>query len=125
MDDLILDPYSVVLNFTFPEIQNRWEELLSQFLVSIAEESTKSEKAVVGHIKTLTTFSDNQFFRMSVIAPSIPPTTEGQIPPGNTEIEIILNVLVYGVLKTELIKITRLKADEIAHDWKGKIVLQI
>ena len=125
MDDLKLEPYAVVLNFAFPEIQNRWEELLSQFLIDIAKESTKSGKAVVGHIKTLTTFPDKQFFRMSVIAPNISPTMEGQIPPDSTELEITLNVLVYVIPRAELEKITRSKADEFAHEWQGKIILQI
>jgi len=124
MDDLKLEPYALVLNFTFPEIENRWEELLSHFLIDIAKESTKSGKAVVGHIKTLTTFSDNQFFRMSVIALDIPPTTEGQIPPDSTELEITLNVLVYGIPETKIEEITRSKANEIAQKWSGKIMAQ-
>lgn len=124
MDDLKLEPYAVVLNFAFPDIQDRWEELLSQFLISIAIETTKPEKAIVGHIKALAVFPENQFFRMSVIAPNIPPTTEEEIPYGRIELEITLNVLVYGISKNEIEKITRSKADEIACEWNGKIILQ-
>lgn len=122
MDDLNLEPYAVVLNFTFPEIQDRWEELLSQFLISIAKETTKPEKAVVGHIKALAVFQENQFFKMSVIAPNIPPTMEGQIPTGCTDLEITLNVLIYGILGTKIEEITRFKADEIASTWNGRIM---
>lgn len=124
MDDLKLEPYAVVLNFAFPDIQDKWEELLSRFLISIAIETTKPERAVIGHIKTLAVFPGNRFFRMSVIAPNIPLTTEGEIPFGRTELEITLNVLVYGISKNEIEKITRSKADGIATEWNGKIILQ-
>jgi len=124
MADLKLEPYAVVLNFVFPEIQDRWEELISQLLLRIAKESKKSERAIVGHIKALTVFQDNQFIRMSVIAPEIPLTTEGQIPSGSTELEMTLNVLVYGVSGITIEEITRSIANEIAREWNGKIVLQ-
>lgn len=124
MDDLKLEPYAVVLTFKFPEIQDRWEELLAPLMIRVAEESTKSGKAVVGHIKALALFADNQFFRMSVIAPNIPPTTEGQIPPGTSELQITLNVLVYGIPETELEEITRLITRQLAQQWNGSIIEQ-
>ncbi|MBN1267657.1 MAG: hypothetical protein JXA25_19350 [Anaerolineales bacterium] len=121
MDGLKLEPYAVTLHFSFPDIQGRWEELLSRLLIGIAAESTKSGQAVVGHIKTLSLFPDNQYFRMSVIAPGIPPTTEGSIPPGRTELDVTLNVLIYGIARPDLEEITRASADRLAADWKGRI----
>ena len=45
MDDLKLEPYAVVLNFTFPDIQDRWEELLSQFLIEHCHRNHKIRKS--------------------------------------------------------------------------------
>jgi len=121
VDVLKLEPYAVTLHFSFPDIQGRWEELLSQLLISIAEESTKSGQAVVGHIKTLSLFPENQFFRVSVIAPDIPPTTEGGVPPGRTELVVTLNVLIYGMAQADLEEIALSTAEKLAAEWKGRI----
>jgi broad-specificity NMP kinase len=55
----------------------------------------------------LNVFSDQSYLRVSVVAANLPVTVEGHVPAGCTGLELPLNVLVYGLERTALERMTR------------------
>ncbi len=121
MDELILEPYAVVQCWHLPDAEGQWENLLGEYLQKIAQQCTEAGKCVVGHIKTLSIFSDQKFLRVSVVGENIPPSVEGRVPPGSTKLELTLNVLVYGLKRNVIEQITKDTANQIATQKKGVV----
>jgi len=120
--ELNLEPYAAVQHWRLPEADGHWETILSDYLQTLAQRCVKaSPQAVVGHLKGLALFSKSEFLRVSVVAPQIPATLSGKAPPGCTELELTLNVLVYGLPWTEIEKMVRETSTEIASQWKGGV----
>ena len=119
MDELTLEPYTVVQHWHLPDADGQWESILREYLQRIAQRCTAVGKCVIGHIKALSIFSDNTYVRVSVVAAQIPANLEGRVPAGCTELELTLNVLVYGLKRTVVEQITRETAYEIASQRKG------
>ncbi|MBI9043420.1 MAG: hypothetical protein JEZ06_02975 [Anaerolineaceae bacterium] len=122
MDELTLEPYAIEQNWYFPEVKYQWEDILSDYLLTIAKKSTASGMGVVGHIKALVLFSDEQYFMASVIAPHIPASTKGQFPNGCTKFLLTLNILVYGVKRNRLEEISQETAAEFSTRLNGEII---
>lgn len=119
MDELTLEPYTVVQHWHLPDADGQWESILMEYLQRIAQRCTAVGKCVIGHIKALSIFSDNTYVLVSVVAAQIPANLEGRVPAGCTELELTLNVLVYGLRRTVVEQITRETAYEIASQKKG------
>jgi hypothetical protein len=79
---------------------------------------------VIGHIKALSTFPDQTYLRISVVAANIPATIEGKTPAGCTDLELTLNVLVYGLERSTIERITYEIANEIVRQRKGAVHLK-
>ena len=121
MDELILEPYVVVQHWHLPDANGNWESILGSYLQSIAQRCTTVGKCVIGHIKALSIFPDKSYLRISVVAMNIPASVEGKVPADCTDLELNLNVLVYGLERTTIEKITRQTANEIASQRKGVV----
>ena len=121
MDELTLEPYAVVQRWHLPDTDGQWESILGDYLQRIAQRCTAAGKCVIGHIKALSTFSHQSYLRVSVVAANIPATVEGKVPVGCIDLELILNVLVYGLERTAIEQITRETANEIASQRKGVV----
>ncbi len=116
-----LEPYAVIQGWHLPEAGNSWEVMLGEYLQKIATRCISTDRCVIGHIKALATFSDRSFLRVSVVDARFPATTEGNAPRGCTELELTLNVLVYGLKRMEIERITREVAEETAALWGGSV----
>jgi hypothetical protein len=121
MAELTLEPYAVVQRWRLPGADGNWESILGQYLQSIAQRCSSTEKHVIGHIKALSIFSDESYLRVSVVAVNIPANIDGKAPSGCTDLELTLNVLVYGLERTAVEQITWEAANEIASQWKGGV----
>lgn len=121
MDGMKLEPFAVLQSWHFPDVNGQWETIFGEYLQAIAQHCTNQGECVVGHIKALSTFSDQQYLRISVIAPNIPAIIEGEAPAGCMELDLTLNVLVYGLERSVIEKITCDLAAEIAAQWKGDV----
>lgn len=121
MDELILEPYAVVQTWHISDADKQWESILGEYLLKIAQRCTDAGKCVIGHIKALSTFSDQSYLRISVIAANIPANLEGSVPPNCTDLELTLNILVYGLERTAIEQITHETANEIARHRKGAV----
>jgi hypothetical protein len=123
--DLILEPYAVVQHWHMPEADGHWEKILAEYLQTLAQRCASAGKCVIGHIKALALFSDESFLRISVIAANIPASLEGRAPAGCTELELTLNVLVYGLERSVIEMITLETSLEIADQRKGVVKFKI
>jgi hypothetical protein len=121
VDELTLEPYAVIQHWHLPDADGLWESILGEYLQGIAQHCNSAGKCVIGHIKALSTFSHQRYLRVSVVAANVPATLEGEVPAGCTELELTLNVLVYGLERTAIEQITRETANEIASQRKGVI----
>ena len=121
MDELTLEPYAVMQHWHLPAVDGEWESILGEYLQTIALRCTSAEKCVIGHIKALALFSNEGYLRISVVAANIPATIEGSVPAGCHDIELTLNVLVYGLGKNTIEQITEETANEIAFQTQGTV----
>jgi hypothetical protein len=119
--ELVLEPYAVVQRWHLPGADGHWEAILAEYLQTLAQRCSASRQTVIGHIKTLALFSDQGYLRISVVAPNRPASIEGKTPPGCIDLELTLNVLVYGLERTEIERITHAAANEVANRWKGVV----
>lgn len=121
MDDLKLEPYAGIQSWNMSDDTVQWEVILGDYLEKIAQHCTDIGNCVIGHIKALSIFSDQSYLRISVIAPDIPANIEGSVPEGSTELELTVNVLIYGLERTVIERIVRETAHEIAVRRKGTV----
>ena len=116
-----LEPYAVVQRWQLPDAEGQWENILAEYLQGIARRSTTGGKSVIGHIKALATFTDHNYLRISVVAANIPANIEGQVPKDCIELELTVNVLIYGLKRTVIQQIVLETANEFASRRKGAI----
>jgi hypothetical protein len=101
--------------------EGQWDTILGEYLEKVAQRCTDEGDCVIGHIKALSTFSDHSYLRISVVAAHIPANIEGKVPAGVAELDLTVNVLVFGLERALIEKITRDTANEIASRWKGVV----
>ena len=123
MAELTLEPYAVVQRWHLPDAGGRLQGVLTAYVEEIARQCAAAGRVVVGHIKALALFPDGGSWRASVVAPNLPATTSGSIPVDCTGLELILNVLVYGLDRATLERITRSAAEDAARVWKGEVII--
>jgi hypothetical protein len=119
--ELTLEPYTVVQHWHLPTADGHWAAIVGEYLQTIARQCALTQPTVIGHIKALALFSDRSYLRVSVVAPHIPASLAGSVPPGCTDLDLTLNVLVYGLEPAALEHITHAAAQAIAAEWKGVI----
>lgn len=80
------------------EIRSRVESLLTL----IAQECDRAGATLIGHIKCVVETDGKGFMAVSVLDPTGKPTTRGELQEGITDIDIILNVLLYGLTRSRV-----------------------
>lgn len=121
MAELTLEPYATVQSWHLPAADGHWEEILLEYSQTLAQRCAAAGNCVIGHIKALALFSEGSYFRVSAVAANIPASMEGKVPPGCTDLDLTLNVLVYGLERTLIEQITRETAAEFTNQWKGAV----
>ncbi len=121
MATLSLEPYTEVQQWHMPAAEGRWDIVLGGYMQELAQRCASEGPCVIGHIKALVLFSDNRYVRLSVIAAHIPAGIDGTVPFGCTDLELTLNVLVYGLSRGIIERIVRETAEQTARRWKGTV----
>lgn len=121
MTDLVLEPYAVQQRWQLPDGHDAWEIVLGEYLQTLARRCVAGENCIIGHIKALALFPGNDYLRLSVVAAHIPVRLEGSVPEGCNELELTVNVIVYGLKRDVLKNISERTAAEIAHKWNGEV----
>jgi len=124
MAELILEPYAVNQRWRLIGNADTWENLIRQFMETLACRCHETGRAIIGHIKALALFPDGGYLRVSVVSPTLPAGVEGSVPTGCTELVLTLNVIVYGLERHALERLTRETADDLSKKWKGGVSVE-
>jgi hypothetical protein len=125
MAELILEPYAVSQHWRLPAAaSDQWQAILSDYLETLARKCDKNGTCIIGHIKALALFPDNGYLQISVTGPNFPASIKGSIPGGCTELNLSINVIVYG-LEYELVeRLTRETAIHLAERWNAEVNIE-
>ncbi len=124
MAELILEPYAVSQHWNLPVADGKWEAILSEYLETIARRCAETGPCVIGHVKALAFFPNGGYVRVSVVSPTLPAGVEGSVPMGCTELVLALNVIVYGLARNLLERITCETAVQLAKRWQGEVAIE-
>jgi len=103
--------------------EHQWRDHLAKFLESIARRCEASGPSVIGHIKALALFDDHRYLRASVVSSRHPADLEGKPPGEFRQMEITLNVLVYGLERSVIESLVAEAGIEIEQSFGGSIQL--
>lgn len=122
---MTLDPYAAQLRFAVenPLSDRQWRSHLAEFLERIALKCDAHGSSVIGHIKALALFDDNRYLRGSVVSPHRPADVEGNPPEAFRQMEITLNVLVYGLERFFIERLVAGVGSEIAQSIDGLVTI--
>ena len=81
--------------------------MVEGMMTSIALECAKEGATLIGHIKSVTEADGKGFLACSVVEPNGAVQTKGKMDEGITEIEVILNVLLYGLRREKISEIVK------------------
>jgi hypothetical protein len=122
---MTLHPYAADIRFSADRLlsEQQWRDRLAKFLESIARRCEASGPSVIGHIKALALFDDNRYLRASVVSSRHPADLEGNPPADFRQMEITLNVLVYGLERSVIEALVADAIWEIGQFFDGSIAL--
>lgn len=80
------------------ELQGRVERLMAR----IAQECTREGATLIGHIKCVVETTGSGFLQVSVTEPSGRPMARGDLADHVPEMELIVNVLLYGLTRSKV-----------------------
>ena len=120
-----LNPFAAQVRFSADHLlpEHQWRDHLAKFLESIARRCEASGPSVIGHIKALALFDDHRYLRASVVSSRHPADLEGNPPGEFRQMEITLNVLVYGLDRSAIEALVADAISEIGQSFGGSIVL--
>ena len=124
MAELILESYSVKQRWRLSGDAEKWENLISEFLETLACRCHETGKCIIGHIKALALFPDGGYLRVSVVSPTLPAGVERSASAHGNELVLTLNVIVYGLGRELLERITCETADHLVKKWKGGVTIE-
>ncbi|MBC7252081.1 MAG: hypothetical protein H5T62_17615 [Anaerolineae bacterium] len=129
MDSLTLEPYAARLRWRFPQEQTlqKWQTLLANFLDELGRACVTSGPYVIGHIKAIALLPGGGFLRGSKVSARYPADTEctGQDPDRYAELDMTLNVLVYGPSWTETHRLVSEVGLALAQRWGAELSISI
>ncbi len=128
MSELVLEPFAAqqLWQLSAPQPDSSWQEILSAYLGRLARacESCAIEsgrRPIIGHVKLLALLPDRGYLRIGAVSAHHPVICSGRVPDGLSEITLTLNVLVYGVSRDVLEKLTREIAQEVAVECGAEV----
>ena len=125
MDQLTLEPYAARLRWRFPQAQSleRWQALSAEFLDELALACTAGGGRVVGHVKGLALLPGGGFLRGSKVSARYPADVdvEGAEIDACADLEMALNVLVYGLPLTEGRRLVLEIGQGLAQRWGAEL----
>jgi hypothetical protein len=122
--EIILEPYAVRQCWRLPGADPDWQGFLGEYLSELARVCQSSGRVVIGHIKALAVFQQGGYYRVSVVRADLPVTSEGSIPAGIHDLELTLNLIVYGLSREHLTEVTQSVSAELAIKFAGQVNTQ-
>ena len=108
MNDMNLEPYAVRLVFKSRDEKgsNDWANVVSTFMEALAHSYTAARPTLIGHIKCFAQSPGSGFMKISVVDTRHGAEITGAISDQAQELEVSLNVLVYGHKREKLERLT-------------------
>lgn len=109
MTEINLEPFAAKISLTTTEPigSDQWSGSVLALLQGIGDGCNSAGSCLVGHVKCLATFDNGEFIRASLVDPARPPELEGRVPDDVKAIDLILNVLVYGMKRSRIATMVR------------------
>lgn len=125
MTELTLEPYATRLEWQLGEKsgQDCWRQLLGRFGETLAERCDSAGKCVIGHIKGFAKLPDGGYLRVNVVSVKCPPDVAVQAPEDFDRLTLTLNVIVYGLSRSALERLTDETAHEVAAQFGATVSL--
>lgn len=120
MTEPILEPYAASQRWTASVPAPPWEVIIADYFEAIARRCRETGPCLIGHIKGLALFDDGGYLRISVVS-SDHAEVEGRVPPETTSLLLSLNVIVYGIDRDTLERISREETYHMTEKWKGGV----
>ncbi len=125
MDPLTLEPYAACLRWRFPKAQalESWQALFAALLDELALACTAGSVRVIGHIKGLALLPGGGFLRGSKVSIEYPSDVEivGASSGAYSELELTLNLLVYGLPLSEGQRLVPEIGEQLALRWDAEL----
>jgi len=120
MADLTFEPYSTTIHFHAPEHFDCWQEMLTEFIHTLTQKCTRIG-TVIGHIKALALFDNQNFIQLSAVSRKHPVTLKGAVPEGQAQLHLTLNILVFGLAHEIIEQIAVQTTEEVSAQWNVKM----
>lgn len=123
MAQLNLQPCAVQMNWLSnePLTGSEWENLLCKFLNDLGKNCIVNGGSLVGHIKGNATVAGSPCLQLSLVSLNQPVFVGGSVPDGSNELQITLNVLVFGISADGLTAAINTSHDQTLKSWAGSI----
>ena len=105
-DDFTAYAAKVNISLKEPVSADSIQRKLTTFLSLIASECSDNGAYLIGHIKCGVE-SEKGFYASSITAPTDTPSVRGEMGDGSESLEVIINVLLYGLDKLTVKQITK------------------
>jgi hypothetical protein len=123
MADLTFEPYSTTIHFHVPVHFDRWQEVLPEFIHTLAQKCTRIG-TVIGHIKALSLLDNQGFIRLSAVDRNHPVSLEGKVPTDCQQLDLSINILVFGLSHEIIEQIAVQATDEVSKKWNVKVEIK-
>ena len=126
MMEMILEPYTVRLNFKMdsPMKAAQWGLMISELMETLDRQCSQAGLCVIGHLKGFARLPDNGFLKISIISPDYPADVEAESTDDFSELSLTLNVVIYGHSKKMLAQFTRNTIDLSEKPWNGHVTME-
>lgn len=109
MIDMILEPCTVRINWRAAKecSPDQWTGLIESFFTILGQKCEKEGNCLIGHIKGLALFEENNYLKVSLTSSKYPPDIQGEISGAARLVEMTVNIIVYGLERASLEKAAR------------------
>jgi len=98
-----------------------WENALRNFFTRLGEGCMDAGGTLIGHIKGIATVAGSPYLQLSLVSLNQPVSVDGSIPDATNELQITLNVLVFGISADDVLSALHKSRNQAAVLWSGDI----
>src|SRR5512137_676627 len=114
-DDFVAYAGRIHARFDHAKSANEIRSLVSRTISSVARECMKEGASLIGHIKCIAEVDSGKFIACSVVSAESEAMCRGELDGTSKSINIILNVLIYGLDKKKVEKIVVRSGKAVFH----------
>jgi len=123
MAQLNLHPCAVQMTWLSDGLLNggEWEKALRNFFIKLGENCIDVGGTLIGHIKGVATVASSPCLQLSLVSLNQPVSIDGSVPDATNNLQMTLNVLVFGVSADDVLSALHKSRNQAAVLWSGDI----